>query len=214
MATILYARVSTAEQTIDHQRTQAEAAGFVLDDVVADDGVSGVTTKLSDRPEGRRLFDLLRAGDTLVVRWVDRLGRNYEDVSDNIRGFMRRGVVIKTIINGMTFDGATKDPMQQAVRDALIGFMAALSQAQAEANKEAQRAGIAHVKVTPNPQKPRSYLGRKPSYSDCQISEVITLTGEGQGVSTVAKQLGLSRATVYRILKSPAEAVASARAWS
>lgn len=213
MATILYARVSTAEQTINHQRTQVEAAGFVLDDVVADDGVSGVTTKLVDRPEGRRLFDLLRANDTLVVRWVDRLGRNYEDVSDNIRAFMRRGVVIKTIINGMTFDGATKDPMQQAVRDALIGFMAALSQAQAEANKEAQKAGIAHVKVTPNPQKPRSYLGRKPSYTESQVTEVITLTGEGKGVTEVAKQLRLSRAAVYRIQKSPSDAFASIRAW-
>ncbi|CAM3319300.1 recombinase family protein [Polaromonas hydrogenivorans] len=84
----------------------------------------------------------------LVTRWVDRLGRNYEDVSDNIRAFMRRGVVIKTVINGMTFDGATKDPMTQAVRDALIGFLAALSQAQAKANKEAQRAGIAHAKAS------------------------------------------------------------------
>jgi putative DNA-invertase from lambdoid prophage Rac len=59
----------------------------------------------------------------------------------------------------MTFDGATKDPMQQAVRDALIGFMAALSQAQAEANKEAQKAGIAPVRATPNPLKPKTYLG-------------------------------------------------------
>jgi putative DNA-invertase from lambdoid prophage Rac len=214
MATIFYARVSTSEQTVEHQRTQAEAAGFAFDEVVTDDGVSGVTTKLVDRLGGRRLFDLLRAGDTLVVRWVDRLGRNYEDVSDNIRAFMRRGVVIKTIINGMTFDGATKDPMAQAVRDALIGFMAALSQAQAEANKEAQRAGIAHVKVSPNPQKPKTYLGRQPSYTETQISEIVTLKGEGKGVSAVARQLGLSRATVYRVLKSPAEAFASVRAWS
>ena len=41
------------------------------------------------------------------------------------------------MINGLTFDGATKDPMQIAVRDALIGFMAATAQAQAEATKEA-----------------------------------------------------------------------------
>lgn len=210
MATILYARVSTAEQTVDHQRTQAEAAGFVFDDVVEDDGVSGVTTKLAERVGGRRLFDLLRAGDTLVVRWVDRLGRNYEDVSDNIRGFMRRGVVIKTIINSMTFDGATKDPMQQAVRDALVGFMAALSQAQAEANKEAQKAGIAHAQAGSK----KAYLGRKPSYTESQVSDVTTLTGEGKGVSAVASQLGLSRATVYRIMKSPGEAVATVRAWS
>ena len=140
MATILYARVSTAEQTIEHQLAHARAAGFAIDDVVSDNGVSGVSTRLVERPEGRRLFDKLRAGDVLVVRWVDRLGRNYEDVCDVIREFMRRGVVIRTVINNFTFDGATKDPMQQAVRDALIGFMAATAQAQAEATKAAQRA--------------------------------------------------------------------------
>lgn len=208
MTTIFYARVSTSEQTVDHQQTQAEAAGFVFNQVVIDEGVSGVTTKLAERPGGRRLFDLLRAGDTLVVRWVDRLGRNYEDVSDNIREFMRRGVVIKTVINGMTFDGATKDPMAKAVRDALIGFMAALSQA--EANKEAQRAGIAHVKAGAM----KVYLGRKPSYTETQISEVVALTGEGKGVSEVAKQVRLSRAAIYRVLKSPEKAFASVRAWS
>jgi hypothetical protein len=68
---------------------------------------------------------MLRAGDTLVVRWVDRLGRNYTDVVDTIREFMRRGIIIKTVINGMTFDGSATDPMRQAVRDPLIAFMAA-----------------------------------------------------------------------------------------
>jgi resolvase-like protein len=83
MATILYARVSTNKQTIEHQRTQAEQAGF-------------------RRPQGRRLFDLLRSGDALVVRWVDRLGRNYQDICDALREFTRRGVVIRTVINGIT----------------------------------------------------------------------------------------------------------------
>lgn len=210
MATVFYARVSTAEQTIEHQVIQARAAGFVFDQVVTDDGVSGVTTKLADREGGRRLFDLLRSGDTLVVRWVDRLGRNYEDVSDNIRAFMRRGVVIKTTINGLTFDGATTDPMMQAVRDALIGFMAALSQAQAEATKEAQKAGIAHAKA----REDKVYLGRKPSFTEGQVTEVISLLGDGTGVTQVAKQLGLSRAAIYRIQKCPAGAFASVRAWS
>ena len=53
MKTVLYARVSTAEQTIDHQRTQAEAAGFRIDVVVADQGVSGVHARLIERPQGR-----------------------------------------------------------------------------------------------------------------------------------------------------------------
>jgi putative DNA-invertase from lambdoid prophage Rac len=39
------------------------------------------------------LFDLLRSGDTLVVRWVYRLGRNYEELSETIREFMGRGLV-------------------------------------------------------------------------------------------------------------------------
>jgi putative DNA-invertase from lambdoid prophage Rac len=91
MATVLYARVSTAEQTIEHQLAHAKAAGFAIDEVMADNGVSGLSTRLGERPERRSLCDELRAGDVLVVRWVDRLGRNYEDVCDVIREFMRRG---------------------------------------------------------------------------------------------------------------------------
>src|SRR4051812_45806024 len=166
MTTILYARVSTTDQTSAHQRTQAEAAGFKIDHVVTDDGVSGVSTRLAERPQGRRLFDMLRAGDTLVVRWVDRLGRNYQDVCDTIREFMRRGVVIRTVINNMTFDGATTDPMQQAVRDALIAFMAATAQAQAEATKEAQRAGIDHAKCA------GVYRGRRPTFDRTQLQAI------------------------------------------
>jgi putative DNA-invertase from lambdoid prophage Rac len=137
MAIILYARASTAEQTIEHQIAHAQAAGFAIDEVVAENGIFGFSARLTERPKGRRLYDNLRAGDTLVVRWVDRLGRNHEDVSGTIRDLMGRGVVIRTVIKNFTFDGATKDPMQQAVRDALIGFMAAAAQAQAEATKDA-----------------------------------------------------------------------------
>jgi putative DNA-invertase from lambdoid prophage Rac len=140
-------RVRTNDQIIEHQRTGAEKAGFKLDLVVCDDDVSGVSSKLSERPQGRRLFDLLRSGDTLVIRWIDRLGRNYPDICETIREFMRRGVVIRTAINGITFDGVTKDAMQGAIRDALIAFMVVTAQAQAEATKEAQRAGIAHAKA-------------------------------------------------------------------
>jgi putative DNA-invertase from lambdoid prophage Rac len=82
-------------QRLAHSR----ATGFVIDEVVADNGVSGLSTRLAERPEGRRPYDKLRAGDVLVVRWVDRLGRNYEDVCDTIRHFMRRGAVIRTVIN-------------------------------------------------------------------------------------------------------------------
>ncbi|RWX69637.1 recombinase family protein [Mesorhizobium sp. M4B.F.Ca.ET.089.01.1.1] len=206
--TILYARVSTVDQTLGHQRTQAEAAGFTIDEVVADHGVSGVSTTLAERPEGRRLRDMLRRGDTLVVRWVDRLGRNYQDVCDTIREFMRKGVVVRTVINNMTFDGATKDPMQQAVRDALIAFMAATAQAQAEATKEAQRAGIEAARAQDD-----RYRGRKPSYDRAALRAVTDMLAEGQGTSAVAKASGLTRQTVLRIKEDPAAAEKALAAW-
>jgi putative DNA-invertase from lambdoid prophage Rac len=210
MATILYARVSTIEQTIDHQLAQAKAAGFMIDEVVADNGVSGVATRLIERQQGKRLFDKLRAGDVLVVRWVDRLGRNYEDVCDAIREFMRRGVVIRTVINNFTFDGSTKDPMQQAVRDALIAFMAATAQAQAEATKAAQRAGIEHAKAKDG----AAYLGRKPSYTRQQVVMVRHMLGnDAVGIARIAKETGLTRQTVYRIKDDPAAAEAALAAW-
>ncbi|MGW5959351.1 recombinase family protein [Methylorubrum thiocyanatum] len=211
MKTILYVRVSTTDQTSAHQRKQAEGAGFKVDDVVADEGVSGVSTTLRERPEGRRLFDplLLRRGDVLVVRWVDRLGRNYADVTETIREFMRRGVIVRTVINNMTLDGATTDPMQMAVRDALIGFMAASAQAQAEATKEAQKAGIAHAK-----DREEAYRGRKPSYSRDQLEAVRDLLAQGTNVSTIAKETGLSRQAVYRIQENPAEAEAALARWA
>ncbi len=209
MQTILYVRVSTAEQTAAHQRTQAEKAGFRIDHVVEDEGVSGITTRLQDRPQGRRLFDMLRRGDTLVVRWVDRLGRNYADVTETIREFMKRGVVIRTVINGLVFDGATQDPMQQAVRDALIAFMAATAQAQAEATKESQRAGIDHAK-----DRTDAYLGRKPTYSRAQLETVRNLLEQGAGPSAIAAATGLKRQTIYRIRQNPSEAEAALTRWT
>lgn len=209
MSTILYVRVSTADQTSHHQRTQAEQAGFTIDKVVADHGVSGVSTMLRERPEGKRLFDMLRKGDTLVVRWVDRLGRNYQDVTETIRAFMSRGVVIRTVINNMTFDGSTTDPVQMAVRDALIAFMAATAQAQHEATKASQRAGIEAAK-----EDGKAYLGRKPSYDRQALGTVIDMLGAGTAnISEVARTTGLTRQTVLRIKADPAKAEALLARW-
>jgi putative DNA-invertase from lambdoid prophage Rac len=120
--------VSTADQTLEHQRTRA---------VVADYGVSWVRTALRDRPGKRRLFDMLRAGDSLVVRWVDRLGRNYADVTDT---------------QGPDATGRARFP------DCLHR---ATAQAQAEAITEAQEAGIVHAQMHDDGSK---YRGRKPTF--------------------------------------------------
>ena len=209
IATILYARISTSDQTISHQKTQVEQAGFKLDWVIDDEGVSGVSVPLQDRPGGKRLFDKLRAGDVLVVRWVDRLGRNYEDVTNNVREFMKMGVTIKTVINNMTFDGSTNDPMQKAIRDAMIAFMAANAQAQAEAQKLAAKAGHEHRKAMGDD----AYKGRKPSFTTPQIDQIVAKVGEGVGVNEIARQVGLSKFAVSRIKSDTAAAYAKAARW-
>jgi DNA invertase Pin-like site-specific DNA recombinase len=210
MQTVLYARVSTTDQTLDHQETQARKAGFKIDQVVADHGQSGVQTKLKDRPEGKRLFDILRTGDALVVRWIDRLGRNYGDVCDTMRELLGKGITIRTVINNMTFDGATTDPTQMAVRDAMIAFMAAMAQAQAEATKEAQRAGIEHARLTAQQDK---YRGRKPSYDRAQLRLVMDLIAQGMSVSEIARTTHLSRQAVIRIREAPEQAEAALATW-
>lgn len=210
MQTVFYARVSTSEQTLAHQQAQAESEGFTFDTVIADHGESG-RKPLRDRPEGRRLFDILRKGDTLVVRWINRLGRSYEDVTETMRELMRRGVIVRTVISKMTFDGATADPMQRAIRDALIAFMAAAAEAELEATRDAQRAGIDHARAQADR---TAYKGRKPSYSREQLTMVRDMLGQGEAVAAIAKAAGLSRQTIYRMQDNPAEADAALARWA
>jgi putative DNA-invertase from lambdoid prophage Rac len=115
------------------------------------------------------------------------------------------------VINNFTFDGATRDPMQRAVRDALIAFRAATSQAQAEATKAAQRAGIEHAKQSGD----RAYLGRKPSYMRDQLNKVHDMLGqEAVSIAQIARNTGLSRQMIYRIKGDPAGAEAALAAWN
>ena len=101
----------------------------------------------------------------------------------------------------LVFDGATKRPMQMAVRDALI-LMAALSQAQAEATKEAQRADIEHAKARDD-----AYRGRKPSFTRKQLGQVRDMLRIG--FDQIAKTAGLSRrpSTGSRTIQAWAEGV-------
>jgi putative DNA-invertase from lambdoid prophage Rac len=184
-------------------------AGFEADQVVIDNGLSGVTTRLAKREGGKRLFDMLREGDTLVVRWVDRLGRNYQDVTDTIREFINKGVTIKTVINCMTFDGTTTDPTQKAIRDALIDFIAAMAEARSEATKEAQRAGIEHHKAV----SPEKFKGRKPTFDRASFEQVKALLNAGKGHSAIAKAIGVNRNAVIRIAQDPAKAEAALMRW-
>ncbi|MEM6621966.1 MAG: recombinase family protein [Pseudomonadota bacterium] len=213
--TVLYVRVSTAEQTSDHQLTQARGAGFEIEaeNVVTDHGVSGVSTKLAERNQGRRLPDLLRKGDTLVVRWVDRLGRNYADVKTTIEEFNRRGVTVCTVINRMEFkpDCELPDPTAKAARDAMLAFMAALADADATAKREARKAGIDHALRSPD--RKRKYRGKKPSYDRVIFDRVQDMLSQQRTISEIAREAGLSRQAVLRIRDTPEAANAALAKW-
>ena len=145
-----------------------------------------------------------------MVRWIDRLGRNYQDVTDTVREFIRRGIRIETVINRMTFDGATRDPMKMAVRDSSLAFLAATAQAQAEVIKEAQRAGIAHAREHDDGTK---YRGRKPTFTPTQFQLVQNLLNQGIGISAVAKAAGVKRQSVYRIQTQPERQLGALASW-
>jgi DNA invertase Pin-like site-specific DNA recombinase len=88
--------------------------------------------------------------------------------------------------------------------------MAATAQAQAEATKAAQKAGIAHAR-----QKPEvKYRGRKPSYTRAQFDIVRMMLDQHQGVSAIAKATDLSRQTIYRIEENGTAAEAVLATWS
>jgi putative DNA-invertase from lambdoid prophage Rac len=96
-----------------------------------------------------------------------------------------------------------------AFRLSLISFMAALSQAQAEATKEAQRAGIEHAKARDD-----AYRGRKPSFTREQLGQVRDMLTTGTSISTIAKTTGLSRQAIYRLKDNPAWAEGVLATWA
>ena len=81
MATYGYVRVSTREQNTDRQVVSMEEFG-VTPECIITDRQSG---KDFGRPGYQRLVRKLKAGDTLVIKSIDRLGRNYEEILEQWR---------------------------------------------------------------------------------------------------------------------------------
>jgi putative DNA-invertase from lambdoid prophage Rac len=88
--------------------------------------------------------------------------------------------------------------------------MAATAQAQAEAIKEAQKAGIAHAQAHDDGTK---YRGRKPTFTAHQFNLVQELLNQGIAISAIAKTTGLKRQSVYRIQSDPERQRSALRAW-
>jgi DNA invertase Pin-like site-specific DNA recombinase len=89
--------------------------------------------------------------------------------------------------------------------------MAATAQAQAEATKEAQKAGIAYAKSHDDDRV--KYRGRKPTFTGEQFRTVRELLNQGTGIAAIAKATGVRRQTIYRIQAEPERQLAALHAW-
>jgi DNA invertase Pin-like site-specific DNA recombinase len=175
-----YVRVSTSKQTTDQQRDALEAAGVTR---IFEDTMSGAKT---DRPGLKALLEYARAGDTITVVALDRLGRSMTHVILTIEELQARGVLVRSLREGVDFS--------QPLGKMLAGIFAAMAEYERNLIKEradaAREAARARGKQT----------GRPRSLDNAQVEQAWSLRTAGFGPTEIATVLKCSRATVYRAL--------------
>jgi DNA invertase Pin-like site-specific DNA recombinase len=179
-----YARVSTGHQSLDAQSDALTAAGIDGDRIYTDK-LTGTSTK-EQRPGLARLMDYARPGDTIVVVGIDRLGRSAAEVMLTIKDLLDRQVVIRSLREGV--DSST--PTGRAV----LGIMASLAELELELGRERRTAAKAARKARNLP------IGRPRKLTAEQIALAQRMRAGGEPVPEIAKTLGVSRPTMYRLL--------------
>lgn len=175
-----YARVSTKKQTTDQQLDALAAAG-VEPERIYTDVLSGAKR---DRPGLQALLDYAREGDTLVVVALDRLGRSLSHMVQTIEELRARGINIKSLREGIDF-ATPAGKLQGHIFAALAEYERELIKERAAAAREA--AAVRGRQV-----------GRPRALTDEQARTARTLRDAGTDITTIAKTLGCSRATIYR----------------
>jgi len=175
-----YARVSTSQQSLDVQIKALRDAGVKVNRIFTDKA-SGIHT---DR-EG---LDLLRMkveeGDAILVKKLDRLGRDTADMIQLIKEFDAQGVAVRFIDDGISTDG----DMGQMV----VTILSAVAQAERRRILERTNEGRQEAKLK------GITFGRKRTVDR---NAVLTLHQKGTGATKIADQLSIARSTVYKILK-------------
>lgn len=187
--TLGYARVSTGHQSLDQQVDALIGAGVDMDRLYSDK-LSGTSTR-EQRPGLAALLDYAREGDVIVVIGIDRLGRNAAEVMATIRELGERGIVLRSLREGIDTSNAT-GRMVAGVLASLAELELELGRERRSAAREARRA--------------RGQAIGRPKVLDAQKAALAQrMHNNGEGVSTIAAALGVSRATVYRVLAEQAD---------
>jgi len=179
-----YARVSTTHQSLDQQMDALVAAG-VDPTRVYTDKLSGIATR-TQRPGLAALLDYAREGDAIVVVGIDRLGRNAAEVMTTIRDLGERGIVLRSLREGI-------DTSNAAGR-MVAGVLASLAELELELGKERRTAAR-------DARRARGQaIGRPKALDAAKAALAERMHSSGESASTIAVTLGVSRATVYRVL--------------
>lgn len=180
-----YARVSTKRQETDRQQADLLAAGVRRDDLYIDHGVSGARAA---RPQFDRALEALHPGDTLVITTLDRLGRSTANMLE-LSDLLRRGKVNLRVLNLGGGNVDTGTPMGGMV----FTVMAALAQMELEIKRERINDSVSKRRAAG-----KDLGGRREAFTDSQIANARRLIESGQPAAQVARDMGMSRATLYR----------------
>jgi len=180
--TIGYGRVSTTGQSLDIQRDALTRAGCTK---VFLEKKSG--TKRDGREELARMLEYVREGDTIVCTRLDRLARSTRDLLNISAALKEKGVDLRILEQQVD----TSTPAGEL----FFTILSAIGQFETQIRAERQREGIdaALAKGADSP-----FKGRPPSIKFEDVRKAVDETGSKAGA---AKALGISRDSVYRLLK-------------
>ena len=175
-----YARVSTDDQNLDLQRDALRQAGC---STIYEEAASG---KSAARQELEQCRKALRAGDTLVVWRLDRLGRSLPDLVQIVADLEQRGVQFESLTE--------KIETGSAAGKLVFHVFAALAEFERNLIRERTRAGLVAARA-----RGRAG-GRKPKLSEAQIKEINQMVdAQKLPIGRIAELYGVSRTTIYKV---------------
>lgn len=177
-----YARTSTADQKagLEAQQRDLKTAGCTK---VFHEELSSVATK---RPELDRALEYVREGDVFIVTKPDRLARSVADLLRITEALKAKGVTLRIL----SMDLDTSTPTGKL----MLTLLGGIAEFERDLMLDRQREGIAKA------QAEGKYKGRAPT-ARRKADDVIRLKGEGLTGDAIAMQLGIGRASVFRILR-------------
>lgn len=190
-----YARVSTKEQNLDRQLAAFRELGADERDIICDKE-SG---KDLDRPGYRMLRDyMLRPGDTLVIKSLDRLSRRKEDIKNELRHFHDNGVRVKIIDlpTSMIEVPAGQEWVLDMVNNILIEVLGTIAEQERETTLKRQAEGIAAAR-----EKGVDFGRPKAEYPSDWAQVYVAWKSGGISARMAMERMGLKKTTFYKLVK-------------